>query len=263
MTDIHLHTSISHDSDEPIENFIMAAVKRGDGALGFSEHYDYDVYLAGDEIKLPDLKRYSEQISSARRKFPQMKILQGLELGYFKDAVPHYRELIKSLPLDHVILSVHTLPDRGDCYYPKFYEGLTRKEAYSKYLEAVLESVNSDIDFDVVGHIAYVARYAPYADKMLGYADFPDLFDEILKTIIARGKCLEINTSAKGTGGAFVPGADVVERYVELGGRDISFGSDAHTAARYKDGEGAVLSLLNSLGITRTCHFEGRKKVFS
>ena len=263
MVDIHLHTEISHDSSEPAENYVKAALAAGDSVLGFAEHYDYDEFLDGGNSPLSDIPEYDKRISALRKAFHELKILQGVELGYSEAALPHYKELLKAHPFDCVILSVHALHGRGDCYYPAFFKGLDKPRAYSAYLEAVLASVNSGLDYNVIAHIGYVARYAPYPDRALRYSDFPALFDEIFKSIIRLDKCLEINTSAKGTGEQTVPPADVLERYISLGGRNFSFGSDSHTAARYKENEAAVKKFLLEHGITETCHFESGKCVRS
>lgn len=258
MTDLHIHTDFSFDSEEKMQNYVRDAAK-GDKAVGFSEHYDYDVILSGDKTAcLPDLSAYFTEADRLSKAYPSVKILKGIELGYCAEAVPHYKSLLKDNNFDYAILSVHTLAGRGDCYYPAFYDGMTREQAYSAYLRAVLESVRTDLDFQIVGHIGYVARYAPYKDKRLGYKDFPELFDEILKTIIARGLCLEINTSSKGAEGDFLPDVSVIERYIALGGVNFTFGSDAHSLQRYRDGEKLVRQFLLSHGVNEICRFENR-----
>ncbi len=234
MIDLHIHTEISHDSCEKAENYILRAIACGAEAIGFSEHYDYDAYLDGDpDSRLPDLEKYFDIIEGLSRKFPNIKILKGVELGYRADAAPHYNKLLKDGNFDYSILSVHTVKGRGDCYFPAFYNGLTKEQSYSLYLNAVLESVRSDINFDIVGHLGYIARYSPYADKRLTYSQFPELIDSILTEIISRGKYLEINTSVNGGEEIAVPCEEILKRYISLGGQKFSFGSDSHTADKF------------------------------
>ena len=52
--------------------------------------------------------------------------------------------------------------------------------------------------------------------------------DEILRKLIAKGKALELNSHAEGTGLDFLPEPDTLRRYRELGGELVTFGSDAH-----------------------------------
>ena len=261
MVDLHLHTKISYDSSELPENYIRAAKERGDKIITFCEHYDLDEFLESGG-PLPDLSEYSSCIARLRENFPDMKILKGIELGYSADAADKLRKVVKEGDFDCVLLSVHTLKGRGDCYYPRFFEGFSKEQAYSAYLLGVLESIKSGIDFDVVAHIGYVARYAPYDDRILRYSQFSAIIDEILGEIISRGKCLEINSSASGSGESTIPPREIIQRYNFLGGKYISFGSDAHTAADYKRGESEIKPLLKSLGYEKCCYFEGRKRKF-
>lgn len=262
MTDLHIHTNFSFDSDEPMESYVRRAVARGDGALGFSEHCDYDAVLDGEaQHPLPDWKAYFSEIERLANLYPQIGILKGVELGYRADALPYYRALWKEYDFDYAVMSVHTLKGRGDCYYPAFYRGWDKKRAYSEYLRAVLESVRADADFQIVGHIGYVARYAPYEEKRLAYEEFAEEIDEILRAIIARGLCLELNTSARGTGTAFVTDRTILERYIQLGGTNFSYGSDAHSAERYRDGARAVREFLSAHGVGEICRFDHGKPI--
>lgn len=260
MTDLHLHTDYSYDSQERAENYLLAAQTRGITRLGFAEHFDYDVFLEqGGKTKnfrLTDVKQYLIEMQRLSRKFPSVKILKGIELGFSPAALPHYQMLVQENQFDYVILSVHTVPGRGDCYYPAFFTDTTKKQAYEEYLNAVLESVRSDLNYQIVGHLGYIARYAPYPDKCLQYRDFSSLIDEILKELIARGKYLEINTSSKGAKDLFLPAQDILDRYLELGGERITFGSDAHDSQRLAEHIDAVKTFLYSRGITHTYWFE-------
>lgn len=69
------------------------------------------------------------------------------------------------------------------------------------------------------------------------YEEFSDVFDDILTAIIEKDKCLEVNSKTYRGGKTTsefslrhlsIPDVDVLKRYYELGGRKISFGSDAH-----------------------------------
>ena len=50
--------------------------------------------------------------------------------------------------------------------------------------------------------------------------------DEILQVIIQKDKILEVNSSTKGMG-LSVTSEEILQRYYQLGGRKISFASDA------------------------------------
>ena len=76
------------------------------------------------------------------------------------------------------------------------------------------------------------------------------MLDCILKGIIRRGKILEVNTSSKTAGSPFIPDTDILTRYFELGGRDVSFASDSHDTARIAEKYSLVCDALKKIGFT-------------
>lgn len=263
MVDIHLHSKFSFDSREEPENYLNAAKNRGIDILGFSEHYDYDAFLDGErEITLCDIQSYRQNLFDLRSSNPDLNILFGIELGYRKEAVKHYNRLISENKFDYVINSVHTLKGRGDCYHEAFFEGQSLEKSYREYLNAVLESINSDLDYDIVGHIGYVSRYRKGEDVRLEYPKYSDILDDILTAIIEKGKCLEVNTSRGTSGSLFLPDVSIIKRYISLGGKLISFGSDAHRAEDYLRNYSDFINFAEECGIEELVYFRQRKPIF-
>jgi histidinol-phosphatase (PHP family) len=262
MIDVHIHTRHSFDSSELPQNYINAAISNGVPTIGFSEHYDYDAFLDGADITLCDLDAYVADINSLRKTNTNTDILCGIEFGYTGIAVPTYKKLTQNYPFDYVINSVHTLPARGDSYFPSFFTGRTIRQSYIDYFNAVLASVKADYDFQIIGHIGYVSRYCKGENSKINYKDYAEIFDEILKEIINRGKCLEINTSSGEEGSDFLPDKDVIERYLQLGGNKLSFASDAHKSCDYLRKSQLVKSYLTSIGIKQLCYFKSRNCIY-
>ena len=249
MTDLHIHTYFSHDGREKTENYVKKAIETGKKRIGFSEHYDYDCYVNGDDTPLSDIDAYRAEIERLRKKYEgQIEILFGIEFGYDKRAVEHYRELIERYKFDYIINSVH-LVGKHDCYYDEYCKDLSKREAYGLYLKKVLESVRADYPYQIIGHIGYAARYSHYEDKKMPYCEFADLFDEILKEIIRRNVFLELNTSTKSET-EFLPDKDVAERYIDLGGKKFTYGSDAHDLKRFYEKEDKDKEFLRKKGMS-------------
>ena len=243
------------------EHYIEKAISSGKSAIGFSEHYDYLYKENGKQVPLPDPQQYTDAIFALREKYKgKIKILCGLEAGYCKEASETYAELYEKYPFDYLINSVHMVNGQ-DCYHNTFSRGLTARQAYTLYFEQVLESMDVPYPFQVLGHLGYASRYTDFADKKIRYEDFSELIDEILKRCIRSGAALEINTSARGAGSLFLPDTDIVERYVELGGRKITFGSDAHSVERYCENENEVRSMLKNVGVNTVYYFEKKKPI--
>ena len=63
LTDLHVHSSFSYDSEEVTENYIRKAIARGDKRIGFVQHYDYDCFLTGEKTSLCDLNAYKTKLT--------------------------------------------------------------------------------------------------------------------------------------------------------------------------------------------------------
>lgn len=230
IIDCHTHCDFSHDSTAPARDMIESALAKGLSYFAITDHCDKDCeVLPGYEyIRQIDLPRRFEEITSLRDEYRgKIDVAVGIEYGWLAAADPLYIEINKQYETDIIINSVH-LVSGEDCYFAPFFDKRTRREAYTEYLQDVSASVDAPYDYDVIGHIGYVIRKAPYEDKVMRYADYSDLLDEILRKLIAKGKALELNSHAEGTGLDFLPEPDTLRRYRELGGELVTFGSDAH-----------------------------------
>lgn len=261
MIDVHLHTRFSFDSEEEPQNYIKRASELGIPVVGFSEHYDYDAHLDGEDVALADLDAYCANVDKLRREFAGVEILCGVEFGYRAEAVEKYSGLVARYPFDYVINSLHTLPLRGDCYHDAFFAGKPLEQSYIDYFKGVLESVKADYDFQIIGHLGYVSRYRTGKGAKISLSDYRDISDEILREIIKRDKCLEINSSCGKSGSCFLPDKDYILRYLELGGKLLSFGSDAHRAADYMKKATELKDFLHSVGVNELYFYRKRVPV--
>lgn len=254
LTDVHTHSAFSADGVSPLEDMVGAAFAKGVKYYGVSEHFDYDYNALGIPIKgkpaFTDADAYFKAARALQRRYGDM-LLVGGEFGYSDDggAQEKYAELIERYSPDFVVNSVHTV-DGKDCWFGEYFAGKTKRQAYGAYLERVLESLSAPYPYDIVAHVGYVSRNAPYGDNKIDYSDYPDLYDRILKGVVERGKILEVNSSSRGAGSRFLPDVDVLSRYYELGGRKVSFASDAHSVDRICDGRAEVVAALGKIGFT-------------
>ncbi len=255
---MHAHSTYSADGDSPLYDMIVAARDKGLRYFGISEHFDYDYPPAGLKYADGSPAHTDEEAYFAHARLLQkefgddnFELLVGAEFGYTDDssAQARYASVIGRYSPDFIINSVHTC-DGADCWFGEYFGGKDKNYAYARYLQRVLQSLSTPYNYDIVGHIGYVSRNAPYSEPKLNYADFAPLYDEILTGIIERGKILEVNSSARGAGSGFLPDCDVLQRYFALGGRKISFGSDAHNTSRICDKRAEVVSALKSIGFT-------------
>ncbi len=229
MFDFHLHTSISFDSDETPSNIIAAAKSKGLKEICFTDHYDLHRDRA-EQNEIFTLNDYAKQYDHLKN--DGIVIRRGVELGLTEWNVQQAQSLLQSRPFDFCIGSVHYVNEK-DPYYKEYWDGLTAKEAFEKYLLKILECVKLHDDFDVLGHLSYVARqeHNP-TGKPLQFSEVSDITDEIMKVLVQKGKGMEINTSGVDKIGDFLPSKDFFVRFRELGGEIVTVGSDAHSATR-------------------------------
>lgn len=238
MFDCHSHCFHSVDSPTPIDEMIVTAISKGVQYMAFTDHLDRD-YLYGDsidkDIKQLDIAYHIADTMRAKIKYAdKIEIACGIECGFSKAAEDDYVKLLSGCDLDIILNSVHSV-NGMDCYHSEYFENKSKRQAYSDYLLAVLDSINAKYSFDVITHIGYVCRKAPFENRDIDYSEFADIIDEILKGIINKNVSLELNSHNRGTNTPFLPYLSIVKRYLELGGSEFTFGSDAHRISRVND----------------------------
>ena len=255
--DIHTHSTFSEDGRSDIRDMVEAAISAGLQTYGISEHLNYEyerlhLKIDGEEPRPTDERAYFSAIRKLQREYKdRLFLLAGLEFGYDHDTrtQERYIRTAETYRPDFIINSTHVCLGR-DCYFPDFFAGKSKEYAYNAYLYRVLESLDAAYPYDIVAHIGYCSRNATYPDPKLRYEEFADVLDEILKRIIRKGKILEVNTSSKTAGSPFLPDTDILTRYFQLGGRNVSFASDAHDVTRVGEKRGLVCDALKKIGFT-------------
>lgn len=236
----------------------VRAQQRGLAGITLTDHMEFDypnsafTFIFDPEERAKAIEQVQHNIGST------FKILKGIELGFQPQLIEKMSLTIDSHAWDFVILSTHII-DGYDLCRPYFLQHTTKELAYARYLETVLTSVTSFKNYDVVGHLGYICRYAPYKDRSMRLADYP-IIEKILTTVITDGKAFELNTSGLRTDlGYTLPTTEILKRYKELGGSIITLGSDAHAAKNVGQDLKKGIKLLKELGFEAIYHFENRK----
>ena len=247
LTDLHVHSVFSSDSEETTENYIRKAIERGDERIGFVQHYDYDCFLAGDKTPLCELDAYKSEIDRVRSIYGEkIKIFFGIEFGFDERAESRYAELADKYKFDYVINSVHLVGGK-DCCLKECWENRSADDIYKEYLEKVYKSVNANYPWQIVGHLGYPARYAPENEREFSFENYSRELTDILRLIIANEKFLEINSSTKSEK-PFMPSEDILKKYANIGGKFVTFGSDAHSVERYCENSPEVETIIKKYG---------------
>lgn len=220
MIDTHVHTIFSTDSNMTLEEALKAAEKKGIG-LTLTEHMDLNCPDAGEFVF--DVDEYFRQYG----RFKNGNLLLGIELGLIEEFRDENKAIAEKYPFDYVMGSIHFLGNY-DIYYPDYYAGKSKKEAYEGYLITMKDNIKDETFFDSLGHIDYICRYAPYEDREIYLKEYGELIDEVLKCLIDQNLAMEINTRRLGEVSARENLLDIYKRYKELGGQYVTIGSDSH-----------------------------------
>ncbi len=267
LTDIHTHSQYSFDGKSALADMLEGALAKGIAFYGVSEHFDYDAFLYRGAQWVADGEAYFHDGRHLQENYEGcMNVAIGAEFGYADDArvQAFYRAICEKHRPDFAVNSVHAL--QGNDYYHQkpFYQTnekgeeilRAKEEVYREYLQLVRRSLDAPYPYDIVGHIGYVTRYAPYADTRMRHADYAEELDGILTAIIAKDKILELNASRGKEG--FLPTVELLSRYYALGGRKISYGSDAHEVGKIAHARDEAMETLKGIGFTHlTVPFKG------
>lgn len=215
--DCHIHSRFSPDAnscgaDEPQK---IADIVRTKGLRGFivTDHVDighWNGYII-------DFDKYFSAWNRVRDDNPDLTIYIGLEVGFEQKNERQTARLVKDLPLEYVINSVH---------YWEHEVRVDGEPPFLSYLHAIRRSLDVDYEFSAIGHIGFLERYI---NTPMHYDEYRDILDDIIKVAVARGIRIEENTNAALP--PRQPREEFLRAYKAAGGKIMpALGSDAHTS---------------------------------
>lgn len=261
MIDSHTHCNHSPDSSFNPEVMVKEAIRLNVQYYAITDHCDYDFdYCTNCDFTLPvlDVPNHISVINDLKNKYKAfIDIACGIEVGFSKESESMYSQLIQNNSFDVIINSVHTVFNE-DCYQQSFFANKTKQEAYDRYFQCILDSVYASYDYDIIGHLGYVTRKAPYDNKLFNFEDHKHLLLDILKGIIEKEKTLEINTHIHNMNCEFLPSFEVLKHYKDMGGKRITFSSDAHAPARICEKYNEIVNIAKNIGFNYFTYYKNR-----
>ena len=269
LADYHVHTDYSDDSIYPMEDVIKKAISLGIDELCFTEHVDYGVkprtpfYLKGvmDSNTNCHYESYQAEFRYLKQKYASDIALKfGIEFGVQTHTIPEFQEDFDTYDFDFVILSCHQVEDQ-EFYIQAFQKGKSQQEFQTRYYEEILNVIKAYKGYSVLGHLDMINRYDQYGDYP--FEKIRDLVTEILKTAIADGKGIEVNTSNFRYGlKDLTPSRDILRLYKALGGRIITIGSDSHKEEHLGHRIEEIKNELKSIGFESFATFDHMQPKF-
>jgi len=267
MVDTHIHSDYSHDSDCPVSNIYATALEKKMDVVCITDHCD--LYPAHQTQEILDYrKQVVEGIAKTIENYSGVEILIGVELGGGFIRPELAQQVIDSQSYDMVIGSVHGIMFRGERRSTsKFDFGSVDEKTMLEYLDGYMNAaiyIAERLDVDVLAHLTYIFRYinGKYG-KNLDWHIQEEKIQRVLRALIRREIALEINTSC--VGGAYdewLPNKEVIDMYIQMGGRLFTLGSDAHKAEKIGTGFAEVKAYLRQKGIDTLMYYKQRQPQF-
>lgn len=269
--DSHCHSIYSGDVDKTrgasIDGMYARACELGLGSLAVTDHLEID-QLMGNVYPPLDNEGIRRDITAAREKYAgKVEVIYGVELAQPCHDLEKAEKLLSEYKHDFIVGSVHRVrefPDYSDMEYENMSDAML-KRAWDLYLVEMKELIEYG-NIDTLAHITYPYRYFHRNGRehvIKVFENGREMFEPILKRIIEKGICLEVNTSGlRQRDGTTFPQIDLIRFYRELGGEHITVGSDAHYACDIGADIGNVYALLKEIGFDHICTFRERKPVY-
>jgi histidinol-phosphatase (PHP family) len=207
---------------------VGAAHRAGLREICVTDHCDLQTQ-DGSPLKSWDWEPILTQFQQVKARYgSELRLALGLELGGGQTDAARAERILAAAPLDFVIGSVHNMsPAAGgkDLFALRYSTVEESMEVLEDYVSCLLALAPLSC-YDALGHILYPLRYINgRAGHQLTFEPFSEQMDEVLRTVIATGKSIELNTHGGRQIREWLP---LLRRYHELGGELVTMGSDAH-----------------------------------
>lgn len=245
--DGHTHSIHSFDGCETVSHMLTCAEKAGVEQLSITDHLDLGIYFRDDWQQQLEALR-DEIISVRESRKSAVRLCFGVELGQALHDEATAKKALSLFDFDVVIGSIHNVRDTEDFYFLTD-TLLDRRELLQRYFSEQAQLAKEG-DFDVLAHITYAYRYLGYGGDMPSVREYEPLLREIFRSLIERGKALEVNTSGlyRQPPHPAMPDLWELKLYRECGGEMVSLGSDAHKGENIGREIAAAQQLLQQAG---------------
>ena len=210
--------------------------------------------LSGLCFTEPVVYSRDELARHAPQRMPDFAVRRAIEVVYNAETCDRLALELAGIECDAVVNTVKSV-DGVSLDDTAYYAGQSRDSAYRRYLEKVYDSLDAPFDFQILGPITAVNKYAFYPSPALEWREFPEELDSILMRVILLGKALEVDASLLSRFAQPSPSVSVLKRYRELGGELLTVGSFTHLPEHVGHRLADAHALLKSLGFAYAAEY--------
>lgn len=256
--DLHVHTKNSFDGKHSAISFCECAQNLGMRAICFTDHCEIDTY---EQDGCQELIRHSffEQSKAKSAFCGKLLVLRGIELGEANHDTALADRIVARYAFDEVIASVHNLRGKQDFYYMEQFEEAEVKPLLTAYFKEILELLEWG-NFEILAHLTYPLRYF-YAKSgiRVDLSEYKKEIDEILRLCAEKEKALEVNAGGlRQPLAELAPPYPILKRFKELGGKYVTYGSDAHRTEDLGKGMTEAFEAMRAAGFSDLTFFQNR-----
>ncbi|MGI5959439.1 MAG: histidinol-phosphatase HisJ family protein [Massiliimalia sp.] len=270
-SDYHIHSKLSPDASCSMVDLCKAAAEKGLTEIVITDHFEFYTQNVQEIIRSEKVYYYPfsedyldqyfaelEQCQNAVK--GQITVLSGAEMGQPYVNPEYAKKIMSRYCWDFIIGSVHKINDidLGQMDYPN----IPVKQLVKTNLEYLYQLADQG-DFDVLGHIDLIKRYAARKGVSVHLRDYPDELNQIFRRLVERGKGIEINTSGlRQEAAEALPSVEVLKLYRQAGGEIVTVGSDAHILDHLGKDFSVVEDMLTQAGFSYLTHYRSRVPQF-
>jgi histidinol-phosphatase (PHP family) len=256
--DNHVHTQWSWDApgEASMTRSCEQALAAGVPAVAFTDHLDFTVGTEGDRIiaehieprpyarmHLLDVPGYLAEVQECRRRYPDLRILTGAEIGEAHLWAVSAQAAVARAGFDRILGSLHAIPYDGRLTAADhLFRRMPADEVMRLYFAELLRLVEGSDIFQVLAHLDFPRRMWPRTGPPYDERAFEAEIRAVLRALAAGGRVLEVNTKSP------LASAELLRWWRDCGGTAVSFGSDAHQPWRVGDRFKLAVDVVEAVG---------------
>ncbi len=229
ISNYHSHVALCGHAEGTVEDYIKEAIKNNYEEVGISDHAPIPVYFVGEQMhhdlwlsqmmtKETFEKDYLKQLDYCIKKYPNIKILKGLEVEFIPSKDFYYQYLLDNV--DYLNLGVHYFFMNGEIVNTY---GYLSEEEIEGYVQTIEEALKTNYFSCLVHPDLYMYRI----DEFTSFHEA--MARRIIEACIKNDVYLEINAN----GGNRYPREEFWKIVTEYKEAKIVINSDAHYISNF------------------------------